>query len=100
MSHLRKRSETTLGWMTADRAVADGPNINARNTPTLSGQRPRRPAGLCSEGSKAASSTSFCNCRNIARQVALRHGRPLSPARQMECNMTAKDKNLNDLLLD
>ena len=29
MSHLRKRSETTLGCATADRAVADGPNSAA-----------------------------------------------------------------------
>jgi hypothetical protein len=29
MSHLREWSETTLGCVTADRAVADGPNIMA-----------------------------------------------------------------------
>jgi len=46
MSHLRKRSETTLGCVTADRAVADGPNISARNTPIRSRQRPRCPARL------------------------------------------------------
>src|SRR6266852_2455236 len=43
MSHLRKRSETTLGCMTADRAVADGPDIHRRITPKLSRQRSRRP---------------------------------------------------------
>src|SRR5258706_12061175 len=46
MSHLRKRSETTLGCMTADRAVADGPHIHAGITPTQSRQRSRCPAGL------------------------------------------------------
>jgi len=44
MSHLRKRSETTLGCMTADRAVVDGPDIPAGITPTLSRQRSRCPA--------------------------------------------------------
>src|SRR5947209_4749733 len=44
MSHLRKRSETTLGCMTADRAVVDGPDIHAGITPTLSRQRSRCPA--------------------------------------------------------
>ncbi len=46
MSHLRKRSETTLGCMTADRAVADAPDTNARIMPTLTKQPPRCQAGL------------------------------------------------------
>jgi len=42
MSHLRKGSETTLGWGAADRAVAEGPNNNARITSTA-GKQPRAP---------------------------------------------------------
>src|SRR3954463_16135322 len=67
-----KRSETTLGCMTADRAVGDGPNIHARITQTRNRQRYRCPA------IQEALAWSVCSCRNIADQVALRRGkRPL-----------------------
>src|SRR5713101_6088844 len=46
------------------------------------------------------SRASFCHCRNIARQVALRPGTSLICSRRTECHMSAKDKNLNDLFLD
>src|SRR3954468_10378888 len=51
MPHLRKRSETTLGCVAADRAVADGPDINAPITPLLSKQRPQCPDGAVSKHS-------------------------------------------------
>jgi ferritin-like metal-binding protein YciE len=83
MSHLRIRSETTLGCVTAYRAVADGPDNNGRITSPADRQR--------------------CPCvaakrRNIVIEVALRRGNVPNPA--MECAMTAKDKDLNDLFLD
>jgi ferritin-like metal-binding protein YciE len=84
MSHLHKRSETTLGCVTANRAVADGPNGNGRTTSSAPGQRRRRVA---------------LKGWNIVSEVALRRGN-VSPMPQMECAMTAKDKDLNDLFLD
>src|SRR5713101_207982 len=46
------------------------------------------------------SRASFCHCRNIAHQVALRPRTSPVCSCQTECHMTAKDKNLNDLFLD
>jgi ferritin-like metal-binding protein YciE len=85
MSHLHKRSETTLGCVTANRAVADGPNGNGRTTSSAPGQRRRGCVAL--------------KGWNIVSEVALRRGN-VSPMPQMECAMTAKDKDLNDLFLD
>jgi len=48
MSHLRKWSETTLGCVTADRAVADGPDNTPvpRRSRTSNARRKARPAIL------------------------------------------------------